>query len=239
MKSNSAHQNNAAAFFTGPSSTRLVAGTEALVQLCPDKRRTGTVLVEQPQLLIEEMLSAKMPAVMPCYPAAADWGFHTANLLLRHYWDKTAISLSGGNLDFLFLSWARRVLQQGVSSRGFPVRCTQQTRLSELVPFPRPPEQLPRPCFSAPAAAHPPPPETRGEATGEGEEDVRRSLRLKQPGGPRGGGQWSYRPDPRISSQVSSKSCTAPREVPRSGEISGKGIPRRRAFQSLSDHPER
>lgn len=109
MKSNGliSRQNNATSFFTGPSPTGLLAGTEALVQLCPGKNRTGTALVEPPRLLTEEKLSAKMPAAMPPYPATPDCGFHTVNLLLRHYWDKTPIALSRGNPDFPSLLWAR------------------------------------------------------------------------------------------------------------------------------------
>lgn len=75
-KSSGAYQNNAASFFTSPNPTRLLAVTEAFVQLCPDKRKTGTVLVELPRL------SAQVPPVMPSYPADLDWGFHTVNLLL-------------------------------------------------------------------------------------------------------------------------------------------------------------
>ena len=85
MKSNSARQDNAASFFTRPSPTGLLAGTEALVQPCPDKRRTGTALVKPPRLLTGEKLSAKTPAAMPSYPADPDWGFHTVKLLLRRY----------------------------------------------------------------------------------------------------------------------------------------------------------
>lgn len=82
MKLNSAYQSNTTSFFTRLSPNRLLAGTEALVQLCPDKRRTGTALVKLLLLLTEEKLSAKMPAAMPSYPADPGWGFHTVNLLL-------------------------------------------------------------------------------------------------------------------------------------------------------------
>lgn len=52
--------------------TRVLAGREALVQLYLDKRRTRTVLVKPPQLLVQENLSAKMPAAMPSYSAHLD-----------------------------------------------------------------------------------------------------------------------------------------------------------------------
>lgn len=66
---------------------------------------------------------------------------------------------------------------------------------------------------------HAPLTKARGRAAGEGAEDVCRSPRFKQPGGPRGRGRWSYRPDPCISPQVSSKSCTAPERCPDPGRF--------------------
>lgn len=106
-KSKGAQQNNAASSFASPSPTRVLAGAQASVQLCPDKRRTGTAFIALPWLLTGEQLLAKMPAAMPSYPPDADWDFHTVNLWLQRYWDKMPVSLSRGNLDFLSLLWAR------------------------------------------------------------------------------------------------------------------------------------